>query len=137
MRDDGYHAPAPDFSSFQKGYDKGQPQLVYRRFAGDLDTPVSAYLKLTQDQDDSFLLESVEGGENLGRYTTIGMRPDLIWRAQGQKAEINREAQNHPEIFKEDPLPTLASLKAVLEASKIDVDPELAHRLPPMAAGLF
>ncbi len=137
MSDDGYRTPAPDFSAFEKAYKDGQAQLVYRRVPGDLDTPVSAYLKLTGGAQDSFLLESVEGGETLGRYSTIGLKPDLIWRARGDKPEINRTPHIDPEAFEPDHQGTIASLHEAIGASQIELDPEVAHRLPPMAAGIF
>ncbi|MBB4659804.1 anthranilate synthase component I [Parvularcula dongshanensis] len=135
--DDGVHAPAPGFSAFAAAYDEGRPQLVYRRTAGDLDTPVSAYLKLSAGRKDTFLLESVEGGENLGRYSFIGLLPDLVWQAHGNQAAINRRPQQSPDAFEPEALGTLASLDRLLTESRIDVPAELASRLPPMAAGVF
>ena len=137
MMDDGYARPAPSFDGFAAGYNQGRAQLVYRRVAGDLDTPVSAYLKLTGGTQDSFLLESVEGGENLSRYSTIGLKPDLVWRAHGDIAEINTDPATYPDHFERDERPTITSLHATIEDSQIDLDPEVAHRLPPMAAGIF
>ena len=49
----------------------------------DLETPVAAMLKLAADRPFSFLLESVEGGAVRGRYSIIGLDPDVLWRAQG------------------------------------------------------
>ncbi|MEM9421623.1 MAG: chorismate-binding protein, partial [Pseudomonadota bacterium] len=137
MDDDGYRAAAPLFREFEKGYTDGKAQIVYRRVPGDLDTPVSAYLKLTGGSKDSFLLESVEGGETLGRYSTIGLKPDLVWRAFGDKPEINRDPRISPDKFTADDKSTIASLHHTIEASQIDLDPEIAHRLPPMSAGIF
>ncbi|WOI52079.1 anthranilate synthase component I [Parvularcula sp. LCG005] len=137
MTDDGYRVAAPDFSAFAGKYQNGQAQLVYRRVPGDLDTPVSAYLKLAGGREDSFLLESVEGGNTLGRYTTIGLKPDLVWRAFGQKAEINRRPQTDPDGFATDDLSTISSMTRVIKESHIHLDDETAHRLPPMAAGMF
>ena len=78
-------------------------------------------------------LESVEGGATRGRYSIIGCEPDLIWRADGDKAEINRAPQSDPNAFAPSPLPALASLRALLAESAITLPPEL----PPMAAGIF
>ena len=134
---DGGHAPAPAFADFAPRYEDGHAQLVYRRVPGDLDTPISAYLKLAGDRTDTFLLESVEGGEHLGRYSIIGLVPDLIWRAVGDRAEINRTPDADPGAFAAEDVGALASLARLLEASRIDVPDEVAHRLPPMAAGVF
>lgn len=81
----------------------------------------------------SFLLESVEGGSKRGRYSVIGLEPDLIWRAHGDRAEINRSPQSDPLAFTPLPEPTLQSLRALLDESAI----ALPSELPPMAAGVF
>src|SRR6476660_150432 len=120
----------PDFATFARLYDAGTPQVAWTRLVADLETPVSAMLKLAYDRPNSFLLESVEGGATRGRYSIIGCEPDLIWRAEGAKAEIDRAPQSDEEAFALSPLPTLASLRALLAESAIALPPEL----PPMAA---
>ena len=87
----------PDFASFARRYDEGTPQVAWTRLVADLETPVSAMLKLAHERPNSFLLESVEGGATRGRYSIIGCEPDLIWRADGGKAEINRAPQSDAE----------------------------------------
>ena len=77
--------PAPD--DFARAYDAGKPQVVWTRLVADLETPVSAMLKLSAGRSNCFLLESVEGGAVRGRYSIIGIEPDLIFRAFGAKAE--------------------------------------------------
>jgi len=62
----------PDFETFARGWAEGRNQLVYARLAADLDTPVSLMLKLTEARTDSFMLESVTGGEVRGRYSVRG-----------------------------------------------------------------
>ncbi|MEL6678022.1 MAG: anthranilate synthase component I [Pseudomonadota bacterium] len=123
----------PDFATFAKAFDAGQNQIVYTRFVADLDTPVSVMLKLAQARKDSFMLESVTGGEQRGRYSVIGMKPDLIWRCHGEVAEVNREARYDADAFQRDARDPLSSLRAIMEQSRID----LPDDLPPMAAGLF
>jgi len=71
------------FDAFAEQYRAGKPQVVWTRLVSDLDTPVSAMLKLAGEEPYSFLLESVEGGAIRGRYSAIGLRPDLIWRCRG------------------------------------------------------
>src|SRR5215467_13065653 len=93
---------APGFTAFAAGYGKGEPQAVYVRRIADLETPVSAYLKLADRRANSFLLESVQGGEARGRYSVIGMKPDLIWRCRNGKAEINHDAARDAESFVPD-----------------------------------
>ena len=86
-------ALVPDYDTFAAAYTAGQNQVVYTRLAADLDTPVSLMLKLTGAQKDAFVLESVTGGEVRGRYSIVGMKPDLIWRCQGESSAINRMAR--------------------------------------------
>ena len=86
-------ATHPDFAAFARAYDEGRPQALYTKLIADLETPVSAFLKLGEGRDNAFLLESVQGGEARGRYSIIGLKPDLIWRCVNGKAEINREAR--------------------------------------------
>ncbi len=124
---------APDFAAFERLYQAGTPQVVSTRLVADLETPVSAYLKIADGQPMSFLLESVEGGATRGRYSVIGLAPDLIWRAHGDKAEINRAAQDGANAFTSDTVPTLKSLRALLDESAIS----LPEGLPPMVAGVF
>lgn len=123
-------APPPD--EFAARYEAGKPQVVSTRLVADLETPVSAYLKIAAGQAPAFLLESVEGGATRGRYSIIGMKPDLIWRATGETAEINREALTGG-TFVRDERPALTSLRELLAESRIELD----GGLPPMAAGVF
>ena len=123
----------PSRDSFAKSFDRGTPQLVWTRLVADLETPVSAMLKLSRDRPMSFLLESVEGGAVRGRYSIIGLEPDILWRAFGNRAEINRTPRDTPDAFAREKTDALASLRALLAESKIDVPADL----PPMSAGVF
>ncbi|MDE4131663.1 anthranilate synthase component I [Phaeobacter sp. QD34_3] len=123
----------PDFDTFAAAYDAGENQLVYTRLAADLDTPVSLMLKLTGAQKDAFMLESVTGGEVRGRYSIIGMKPDLVWRCRGTQSEINRSARFDAEGFEAQDGDPLDNLRALLAESRID----LPDDLPQAAAGLF
>ena len=122
----------PPLDAFREGYEAGKPQVVWTRTIGDLETPVSAMLKLADGRANSFLLESVEGGAKRGRYSIIGFDPDLIWRADGDRAEINHDPRGESGFSpcSEGPL---TALRALLEESRID----LPESLPPMAAGVF
>ncbi|MCB1504802.1 MAG: anthranilate synthase component I [Hyphomicrobiaceae bacterium] len=123
----------PGFEIFRETYEAGRPQVVSTKLIADLETPVSAYLKLSKGRAPAFLLESVEGGAVRGRYSIIGLQPDLIWRATGDTAEVNRDPAGTPSNFTPDERPTLQSLRALLDESRI----ELSETLPPMAAGVF
>jgi anthranilate synthase component I len=124
----------PEFEEFARRYEAGQPQVVSTRLVSDLETPVSAMLKLARGRPYTFLLESVEGGAVRGRYSMIGMQPDLIFRVVGAQASINRHALADPEgPFEPCAAAPLDALRALLAESRIEADPAL----PPMAAGLF
>jgi anthranilate synthase component 1 len=123
----------PQQSAFAARYSAGAPQLVSTTLVADLETPVSAFLKLAGGKRNAFLFESVEGGAVRGRYSIIGLEPDLVWRANGKKAEINRSALTKPDAFVPCPEPPLESLRALIAESRI----EIPASLPPMAAGVF
>ncbi len=122
----------PDFDSFARRYEAGDAQVVWTRLVADLETPVSAMLKLAENKPYSFLLESVEGGAIRGRYSFIGLNPDLIWRCQDDTSEINRTPETAPDTYEPCDGSPLDTLRAVLAESEIDLPDEL----PPMAAGL-
>ncbi|MBX3553578.1 MAG: anthranilate synthase component I [Pseudolabrys sp.] len=123
----------PAEADFAERYQRGDAQVVWTTLVADLETAVSAYLKIGGGQPMSFLLESVEGGAVRGRYSVIGLEPDLIWRMQDRHAEINRAAQSNPEQFTPCPDAPFAALRGLLAESRID----LPDTLPPMAAGVF
>ncbi len=131
----------PHFDDFKAAYNAGRAQVAVAALISDLETPVSAMLKLAsgkqgKHEPDSFILESVEGGAIRGRYSFIGLRPDLIWRCFGDKAEINRDAIADRDAFLPCPVAeksgARASLRSLIGESRID----LPDGLPPMAAGL-
>ncbi len=122
----------PGHEIFSDYYDRGLPQLVWVKCPADLDTPVAAMLRLKDDNAPCFLLESVEKGEIRGRYSVIGLDPDVIWRSTGKKAEISEGKNIASGTFVPCSKPSLDALHELYESSKIDI-PE---GLPPMAAGL-
>lgn len=123
----------PSFEEFARGYEAGENQVVYARLAADLDTPVSLMLKLTGAARDAFMLESVTGGEVRGRYSIIGMKPDLIWQCHGETARINRQARFDADAFEPQDAHPLDSLRALIAESRID----LPEDMPAASAGLF
>jgi len=123
--------PAADV--FAQRYAKGEAQVAWTTLVADLETPVSAFLKIAGAKPMSFLLESVEGGAVRGRYSIIGLDPDAIWRTNGGGAEINRTAQATPANFVPCVSAPLTSLREFVTDSRI----ELPDSLPPMAAGVF
>ncbi|WP_375281854.1 anthranilate synthase component I [Pseudooctadecabacter sp.] len=123
----------PDFQAFARGYDAGHHQIVYTRLTADLDTPVSLMLKLNGAGTHAFLLESVTGGEVRGRYSIVGMKPDLIWDCHGTNSRINRHARFDEDAFEDQSGDPLDNLRALIAESRID----LPEDLPAASAGLF
>ena len=121
----------PAFEDFEACYSAGRAQVVWTRLVADLETPVSAYLKLAAGRANTFLLESVEGGAVRGRYSMIGLDPDLIFKANRNEAAISRT----PALDRFTPAdePTLAAIRTVLGESRIDMPADL----PPSSAGVF
>ena len=124
---------SPSFEEFERAWGQGRNQVVWARLAADLDTPVSLMLKLGEARTDTFMLESVTGGEVRGRYSVVGMKPDLIWQCHGPAARINREARFDPAAFVAVDAAPLDSLRALIAESRIDLPADL----PAISAGLF
>ena len=123
----------PSFDAFARAFEAGENQVVHARLAADLDTPVSLMLKLTGGARDSFLLESVTGGEVRGRYSMIGMKPDLIWQCDGTTSRLNRAARFDTDSFEDQTGDPLTNLRALIAESRI----ALPEDLPAASAGLF
>ncbi|HWA22840.1 MAG TPA: anthranilate synthase component I [Caulobacterales bacterium] len=123
---------SPRRFDFDAAFAEGKPQLLWTKIISDLETPVSALLKLGAGAPGSFLLESVEGGDWRGRYSVIGMKPDLVWRVKDGRAEISK-GKFGDLSFKSQKLAPIDALRRVIAESAI----EIPRELPPMAAGLF
>lgn len=120
-----------DFAAFEAAYDAGCAQVLATRLVADLETPVSAYLKLTAAGAPAFLLESVEGGAVRGRYSMIGLAPDVIFRCEQHTASLCDDPATG--VFRPLAAAPLDALRALLAESRIETPPDL----PPMAAGVF
>jgi anthranilate synthase component 1 len=120
----------PGIDDFARLHDAGKPQVLWTRLVADLETPVSAMLKLANGRGNCFLLESVEGGAVRGRYSMIGIEPDLIFRAVGGTAEVNTDPKSGAARFERMAEPSLAALRKVIGESQIALPPDL----PPMSA---
>jgi anthranilate synthase component 1 len=126
MPDDGY-------SAFAGQYEAGASQIVFRRVVADLETPIGTYLKLAEGRRHSFLLESVQDGSTVGRYSMIGLLPDIILRVEQGRASINRDALIKSDAFESVETPPLEALRQLVAESRIEV-PE---GLPSTAAGIY
>ncbi|KAA2243933.1 anthranilate synthase component I [Salinarimonas soli] len=124
----------PDLDAFRADYEAGRASVLRARLVADLETPVAAFLKLRAGRSGAaFLLESVEGGAVRGRYSIIGLDPDIVWRCRDGRAEIDRDALRRENRFVPEDAPPLQSLRALIAESAIELGPDM----PPMAAGLF
>ena len=119
----------PDFSEFSQLAQQGNFVPVYQEWVADLDTPVSAWYKVCAGQPYSFLLESIEGGEKLGRYSLVGCDPLWVLEARGDRTtQLNRDGSQV--VFAGDPFTTLAECLAPYHPVKLP-------QLPPGIGGLF
>ncbi len=128
----GFGEISPGNADFAAGLAAGRPQLVWTRVVADTETPVSAMLKLQTPESGGFLLESVEGGAVRGRYSLLGLDPDLVWRATGDTAEINRQWQTDRNAFVPCDGGALAGLRGLVAEVRAGMDPAL----PPALACL-
>ena len=126
-------ALSPTFEAFERDWAQGRNVLVHAKLAADLDTPVSLMAKLGEARADTFMLESVTGGEVRGRYSVVGMKPDLIWQCHATQSRINRAARFDALAFTDQPGAPLDNLRALIAESRVD----LPAGLPAIAAGLF
>jgi anthranilate synthase component 1 len=125
---------SPTREAFSRVFSKQKTQIVYQRIINDLDTPVSAYLKLALGKPYAFLFESVQGGEQRGRYSFLGFSPDIVWRSQNGQADM---ARGLDKIAAKDFTPIDAKPLDSLRALQAECSFDLPDGIPPMAAGLF
>ncbi len=124
---------SPSREEFIAAYSAGKPQVIYTKRVSDLETPVSAMLKLPIDESPSFLLESVEGGESRGRYSIIGIDPDMMWRCYGNRSEISTTPPFAEDSFESAWDDSMSTLRKLVAEHRM----ELPEGTPPMAAGLI
>ncbi|MFM9853758.1 MAG: anthranilate synthase component I family protein [Sphingomonadaceae bacterium] len=103
----------------------GKAALVWRRELADTETPVSAALKLFESGRGDYILESVEGGAVRGRYSLIGLAPDLVFRAHGEAAEINAQWQTNRDAYVPTAESTLPALRRLVADCRIDMPADL------------
>lgn len=111
---------------------QGRPALVWRKLVADTETPVGAALKLIEPGRGDFLLESVEGGVIRGRYSLLGLDPDLVFRATGAECEVNRDWRHDRDAFEALPRDSVTELRHLAASCRIDVP----KALPPALACL-
>jgi len=107
----------------------GQPALLWTTRVADTETPVAAALKLIQPGRGDFLLESVEGGSVRGRYSLLGLAPDLVFRGDGHDAAINDSWLSDRAAFVPCEEPTLAALRTLVGQCRMDVPAALPRAL--------
>jgi anthranilate synthase component I len=116
----------PDFNTFRRLARRGNLVPVYDTFTADLLTPVGAHLRLARKATYSFLLESVEGGENIARYTFTGANPEEVFRGRGRACTLERQGRIVP--CGENPIEQLRRLTARYHPVRVP-------GLPPLVAG--
>ncbi len=108
------------FETFKELAQRGTFVPVCKEIVADLLTPVSAFLKIAEDADYAFLLESVEGGEHVGRYSFLGKDPFLILRADGDKTTLERAG-----VVTESDQPFINTLRQLMADYRSPFVPEL------------
>ena len=116
----------PDFKTFSKLTRQGNLIPVYETFTADLLTPVGAYLRIARGSKYSFLLESVEGGETIARYTFAGANPEEVFRARGRICTL--ETGGREIHFDDDPIEQMRRLTARYHPVRVP-------GLPPLIGG--
>ncbi len=101
----------PSLEEFKQKAKQGNLIPVYREILADMETPVSAFLKI-DDGKYSFLLESVEGGEKWARYSFLGSRPEVVVRSFGRTVEVIRNGKKEMRTFEHDPLEAVRDILA-------------------------
>ena len=127
------NAPAGDpagADEARRALGAGKSALVWRKLVADTLTPVGAALRLIEPGRGDFLLESVEGGAVRGRYSMLGLAPDLVFRAEGTRAETNRHWASDRAAFASLPDGPLAAMRDLLDECRIEVP----DGLPPALA---
>ncbi len=124
---------SPSREEFRTGFQAGKPQVIFTKRVSDLETPVSAMLKLPIEGAPAFLLESVEGGESRGRYSIIGIDPDMMWRCFGNRSEISTTPPFTEDSFESAWDDSMSTLRRLVREHRM----ELPAGTPPMAAGLI
>jgi len=122
----------PNFNNFKKKYILSRPQLLYTALSADLYTPVSTLIKF-QKEKYIFLFESVEKGNHRGRYSAIGIKPDLIWECKNNESFLKQVSENKICSVIKNKFSPIQSLKKLFKKNKFKI-PEY---LPPMSSGLF
>ena len=84
----------PNKNKFIENYNSGLPQIIQKELIADIETPISTFLKIAKDEKYSFLLESVEGGDQRGRFSLLGCNPDLIWEVKKNKVTVKSFDKN-------------------------------------------
>ena len=113
----------PSLDEFRKVARPGALVPVYREILADLETPVSAYMRIAKGQQYAFLLESVEKADTIGRYSFIGANPSTIFRSKGKQITLTREGRIG-QYESDDPLSELRNLMANYKPVHIEGVPE-------------
>ncbi|MCD6384727.1 anthranilate synthase component I [Candidatus Sumerlaeota bacterium] len=118
----------PDKKRFLELAQQGNLVSIYREMLADMETPVSAFKKIANEQF-AFLLESVENEENIGRYSFLGTSPSIIFKSKGKEVNLIYTQANNEEVFTSDnPLDVLKEVMGRFQ-------PAQGEYMPPFAGG--
>ena len=120
----------PDFDLFKKKYKLGKRQILYTSLAADVHTPVSSLIKLEKESY-TFLFESVEKGSQKGRYSVIGLKPDLIWECRNNNCKVTDKTLK--KNYYENNISPLNSLRNLIKSNKL----KIPNQIPSISSGLF
>jgi anthranilate synthase component 1 len=120
----------PDYNEFSRLARTATLVPVAKTVAADLRTPVSAFLSVAADEPNAFLLESVEGGEKIGRYTFLGARPYMILRARGRQITLERIGDRHGKKTQQE-----GDIFKIMDGLLREHTPAAVPGLPPFTAG--
>jgi len=114
-------------------YNSEKPQIIQKELIADTETPISSLIKLSADERYSFLLESVEGGDQRGRFSLFGCDPDIIWEVKDKIVKVQSLDKNlNLNFLSKEPI---KSLKQLINFSKINRD--INHPPFPTVVGYF
>ena len=119
----------PKFKDFKEKYENGIPQIVGFKFSSNDKTIISSYLKTSRNNKNSFLFESLEDGDTKGRFSIIGLNPDLIFKVEDNESIIEK---NGIEVSRKSGQVN-ESVKEFIKNSHL----EIPKNIPSVAAGVY
>ena len=127
-------------SEFEQAIENSGSTVVFKKISSDIITPVLAALKLFKKfPTHHFLFESAEKGNHKGRFSVIGLMPDLVWKSKGEESFINADFEKNPQNFIAQKGSVISNLRQLIDQSKINWNGlnYSAGELPAICSGIF